>query len=1253
MPDIVEADCIEFASTWVPSGQWLSLDGGPVPDAVYDTRALPGLHQVHIDPAAIDAAHIAATLSNQPLDVIASMVHVPSALEAGLDAVAARADHLGLPVLVRSPASVELTGPRVVPFEMHEDPGAVLVLPTEHLADVLSRAGGTDADLRTLLPQVNPWHGEGGDFTTNCVLSAIGVDISLREGGAFQVPPSEAMPAEYLVNYAGRPMATVPDLAFVTTLMTSAPQGSRGILLVGSPAEVSHAFNVVRDRNGLAFLDGTRGVEVDPAEFDGAHLRFVATTDGVLDGPLDPALDQGHEGLAGMYGGYGHGGQYGGHHVGQHNPRPVRTHNAALAARMQAEQAALQTQLAAMPNLDEVGRRIFEAVQRALPYGAANQAEDYSRSGGEVDRRLRIARAGLAPTLSQLATIAARAAAARAVRAGNCDEHAAVSFADANKRVHKHLASLPAGTQIAHVMVPGHVFVVIGVPGRLDLQVVVDPWQKDAAVTRATQFNFPLTTPPATYFWHKPDGSDLVKWATDSRLVDPSVFQDHMDLGRDGVSMDQAFAERSGFMYDHRMNPQPPTQAPAAYGAAPMPPGYGAVPAPPGYGAVPATAYGHAPPAPATYGTTAFGGHAAPAAYGTSTYGGHSTTNPYASASMYGPPTVPPAPGGHHAYGHAGPSTYGGHYYADMDTTGGTQEMFAVEAPSDLSADAVADAYPFLRRVNPNLPEDSLVSGNPFTDNCVIATFATDLSLASGDAHQASGVDVPQVPTDRSGLPAIHLANWQTQQLGLPDGEYRAYSMGDLEAIRDVMRNAPDGSRGIVLVRGLNTPAAHSFNVVRDRHGVNFLDGQRHGLARVPETLVAVAFLPLTHGIEVPDSYSTITLPERADSEVSDTGVPATAAGPGQEHAGEPVEALAPPTWSLRPPTGVTTHGDVHVISSDGRAVPQRFVDHLASQADADHPVIVLNAPRPDKSALATDVATLNYLLEQFAQRAQLPVVVSRGKAHGDLLDVAARYGATVLEPTLARAGGLGIQLDQHQWKAISPRQEEGRVDAANASEDVWPEITAGVLGAATRMARPTEAVTRVDDAFGELIWARDLEASREVFQRLAEQWSPERMKAGLEQVNQMKARVPDQPALSVFAPVLEFGAVGQAGIVFDYASAQPELRPKVLLNAVGQLDAEGKLNRPGPVEGGVTTERLAAMVGDVGVTDITKSVLHVLGQIKAHEFDSAQGFIDANKGKLTTEQKGQWVDAIAGLVQTMEGHADQLRQLSEGVLQC
>ncbi|MEU7588865.1 hypothetical protein AB0A95_21530 [Micromonospora sp. NPDC049230] len=138
-------------------------------------------------------------------------------------------------------------------------------------------------------------------------------------------------------------------------------------------------------------------------------------------------------------------------------------------------------------------------------------------------------------------------------------------------------------------------------------------------------------------------------------------------------------------------------------------------------------------------------------------------------------------------------------------------------------------------------------------------------------------------------------------------------------------------------------------------------------------------------------------------------------------------------------------------------------------------------------------------------------------------------------------------------------------------------------------------------------------------------------MTAGLEQVNQMKARVPNQPALSVFAPVLEFGAARQAGIVFDYATAQPDLRPKVLLDAVGQLDAAGKLDQPVAVEGGLTTGRLAAMADDVGVTDISRSVLTVLGDIKAGRFANADSFIAAKRAGSPRSRRGSgWTPSPA-----------------------
>ncbi|MET8280547.1 hypothetical protein [Micromonospora sp. NPDC005174] len=362
-----------------------------------------------------------------------------------------------------------------------------------------------------------------------------------------------------------------------------------------------------------------------------------------------------------------------------------------------------------------------------------------------------------------------------------------------------------------------------------------------------------------------------------------------------------------------------------------------------------------------------------------------------------------------------------------------------------------------------------------------------------------------------------------------------------------------------------------------------------------------------------------------------------------------PTEAVGPPTWRLRLAHGVTEHGDVHVISSNSRHAPQRLINQLAEAADAEHPVILLGAPGPGEAALAKDVAALNNLLEQFAQREQLPVVVSRGRADLDLLDVVARYGATVLHPTLNKTDGSGLgglQVD-HRWKVATRLREGG----SENSSDIWERITAGVLDAAARLARPTEAVTRVDDALGELIWAPDLTVSREVFHRLEEQWSAERMTAARTQVEKMIERVPGQPELGIFAPVLELGAVGQADIVFDYAGADEALRPKVLLDSVGRLETTGQLNMP--VDGGLTTERLGAMVEAVGVTDISVSVLTVLGDIKAGEFENAQSFIAANRGKLTVEQKKQWVDAITGLQPAMKNHTDELRLLSAGVLNC
>jgi len=371
--------------------------------------------------------------------------------------------------------------------------------------------------------------------------------------------------------------------------------------------------------------------------------------------------------------------------------------------------------------------------------------------------------------------------------------------------------------------------------------------------------------------------------------------------------------------------------------------------------------------------------------------------------------------------------------------------------------------------------------------------------------------------------------------------------------------------------------------------------------------------------------------------------------------AGEPTtagaEAVNPPSWTLRLPPSIITYGNVHIISSHPRPEPNRLIQALVGAADADHPVIVLGASmRGQDPPLESDRRTLNYLLEQFAQRAQLPLVVTRGTITDELLNVVGTYGAALLHPTqettTPNAPQRPLQAD-NRWKATARRRNQTVTSAS-----VWEDINIGVLRAAAELARPTEAVTRIDDKLGELIWATDLTTARAAF--TGNGWSATRMRSALAEVKQMTTRVPDQPALSVFAPILEFGTTGHANIVFDYALADNATKPRVLLNAVGALEQATQLDTP--TEGGLTTVALASMVTAVDVSDVTHvsaEVLKMIGLIKDDKFTNAFDFIQANSGRLNAQQKGDWVDAITNLQRVMTDKTDQLEELARGVLEC
>jgi hypothetical protein len=339
-------------------------------------------------------------------------------------------------------------------------------------------------------------------------------------------------------------------------------------------------------------------------------------------------------------------------------------------------------------------------------------------------------------------------------------------------------------------------------------------------------------------------------------------------------------------------------------------------------------------------------------------------------------------------------------------------------------------------------------------------------------------------------------------------------------------------------------------------------------------------------------------------------------------------------------------------IGHHGRqhAEPQRLIQALVQAADADHPVIVLGTSREQGPPLKADRRTLNYLLEQFAHRAQLPLVVTRGTVTDELLTVVGTYGASLLhltaQPTTSDAPQRPLMAG-NQWKATTRHHHQ-----TVTSTSTWEHINPAVLKAAAELARPTDAVTRIDDKLGELIWATDLNTARVAF--TGNSWSTTHMTSALAEVKQMITRVPEQPALSVFAPILEFGTTGHADIVFDYALADNATKPHVLLNAVGALEQTQQLNTP--TEGGLTTVALATMVTAADVSDVSHvsaEVLKMIGLIKDDKFTNANDFIQANRNKLTAEQKGNWVDAITHLHDIMHDKDHELRELARGVLQC
>ncbi|MEV4346284.1 hypothetical protein AB0J83_17590 [Actinoplanes sp. NPDC049596] len=136
------------------------------------------------------------------------------------------------------------------------------------------------------LSGVNPDRGRGGEYLTNCVVTAIATDLSLREGVLHEAPPASALPVEDLVNYQnqvlGRPGArfVVSDFAELTEVLGRSQEGNRGVVVVrGAGEEISHAFNMIVGPEGVSYLDGQSGGPARRPD-DMNELFFLPLTDG-------------------------------------------------------------------------------------------------------------------------------------------------------------------------------------------------------------------------------------------------------------------------------------------------------------------------------------------------------------------------------------------------------------------------------------------------------------------------------------------------------------------------------------------------------------------------------------------------------------------------------------------------------------------------------------------------------------------------------------------------------------------------------------------------------------------------------------------------------------------------------------------------------------------------------------------------------------------------------------------------------------
>ncbi|MGW3859681.1 hypothetical protein [Micromonospora arida] len=164
--------------------------------------------------------------------------------------------------------------------------------------------------------------------------------------------------------------------------------------------------------------------------------------------------------------------------------------------------------------------------------------------------------------------------------------------------------------------------------------------------------------------------------------------------------------------------------------------------------------------------------------------------------------------------------------------------------PSRFANDLEAQReYPSLTQVNPDRSDT----------NCVLIAITMNMNLDPAETMQwqAPGEDT---------MPEQHLVVHQRDQLDRLETEPPLYRT-DPESVRLAMQQAPDGARGILLARA-RTRTSHAFNVttrkLANNTEVDFLDGQRAGLAWAPDNTDEWVFLPMTPNIPPPENSTLI-----------------------------------------------------------------------------------------------------------------------------------------------------------------------------------------------------------------------------------------------------------------------------------------------------------------------------------------------------------------------------------------------------------